>query len=173
MITREEELEAQALHARGWSISKIARHLGIDRKTVRAYLNGERAPGQRARSTPEVFEPFAGYVAQRLADDRHVWATTLFDELVELGYSGSYSSMTAAIRVRGLRPPCPGCAAGQHRQSGIIDHHRVRKLNGTGSSCRNRRRCGGWTGMRICWSARWRIRRGSAAGWRSGRTSRT
>lgn len=122
MITREEELEAQALHARGWSISKIARHLGIDRKTVRAYLNGERVPGQRARSTPEVFEPFAGYVAQRLADDRHVWATALFDELAGLGYSGSYSSMTAAIRVRGLRPPCPGCAAGRHRESGIIDH---------------------------------------------------
>ncbi len=122
MITREEELEAQALHARGWSISAISRHLGIDRKTVRGYLRGERTPGQRARSTPEVFEPFAGYVAQRLADDRHVWATALFDELVGLGYTGSYSSMTAAIRVRGLRPPCPGCAATGHRESGIIDH---------------------------------------------------
>lgn len=121
MITREEELEAKALHARGWSISAISRHLGIDRKTVRSYLNGERTPGVRARSAPAVFEPFAAYVAQRLADDRHLWATALFDELVELGYAGSYSSMTQAIRARGLRPACPGCAAG-HRESAIIEH---------------------------------------------------
>lgn len=71
MMTREEELEAQALRARGWSISAIARHLELDCKTVRAYVNGERSPGVRARSTPAVFEPFASYVAQRLADDRH------------------------------------------------------------------------------------------------------
>ena len=47
-----------------------------DRKTIRAYVFGERVPGVRRRSTPQVFEPFAGYVSQRLADDRHVWAST-------------------------------------------------------------------------------------------------
>ena len=60
MLTWEEELEAEALFKRGWTISAIARHLGRDRKTVRAYLSGERVPGVRRRSTPEVFEPFAG-----------------------------------------------------------------------------------------------------------------
>ena len=35
-------MEAHALRIRGWSISAIARHLDRDRKTVRAYLNGER-----------------------------------------------------------------------------------------------------------------------------------
>ncbi len=122
MLTWEEELEAEALLKRGWSISAIARHLGRDRKTVRGYLSGERTPGVRRRSTPEVFEPFAAYVAQRLADDRHVWASTLFDEVVELGYPGSYPSFTRALRARGLRPPCPACTAGQHRESAIIDH---------------------------------------------------
>lgn len=122
MLTWEEELEAEALFKRGWTISAIARHLGRDRKTVRAYLSGQRVPGVRRRSTPEVFEPFAAYVSQRLADDRHVWASTLFDEVVELGYPGSYPSFTRALRARGLRPPCPECAAGQHRESSIIDH---------------------------------------------------
>jgi transposase len=122
MLTWEEELEAEALFKRGWTISAIARHLGRDRKTVRAYLSGERVPGVRRRSTPEVFEPFAAYVRQRLADDRHVWASTLFDEVVELGYPGSYPSFTRALRDRGLRPPCPACAAGAHRQSAIIAH---------------------------------------------------
>jgi transposase len=122
MLTWEEELEAEALFKRGWTISAIARHLDRDRKTVRGYLSGERTPGVRRRSTPDVFEPFVAYVAQRLADDRHVWATTLFDEVVELGYAGSYPSFTRALRSRALRPPCPACAAGSHRESSIIDH---------------------------------------------------
>jgi transposase len=122
MLSREEELEAQALFKRGWSISAIARHLDRDRKTIRGYLSGERVPGVRRRSTSDVFEPFAGYVGQRLADDRHVWATTLFDEVVELGYAGSYASFTRALRAGALRPPCAACAAGSHRESAIIDH---------------------------------------------------
>src|SRR5690242_15260473 len=122
MLTWEEELEAEALFKRGWTISAIARHLGRDRKTIRAYVSGERVPGVRRRSTPQVFEPFAGYVSQRLADDRHVWASTLFDEVVELGYRGSYPSFTRALRERRLRPPCPACTAGAHRESAIIEH---------------------------------------------------
>ncbi len=100
----------------------IARHLGRDPKTIRAYLSGERTPGVRRRSTPEMFDQFAGYVTQRLADDRHVWATTLFDEVVELGYPGSYPSFTRALRAQELRPGCATCASGSHRESAIIDH---------------------------------------------------
>src|SRR3712207_2705894 len=122
MFTWEEELEAEALFKWGWTISAIGRHLRRDRKTVRAYLTGKWIPGERRRSTPDGFEPYVGYVTQRLADDRHVWATTLFDEVVELGYPGSYPSFTRALRARGLRPPCPACAAGAHRESSIIDH---------------------------------------------------
>ena len=122
MLTWEEELEAEALFKRGWTISAIARHLGRDRKTVRAYLCGQRTPGERRRSSPDPFERYVGYVAQRLADDRHVWASTLFDEVAELGYVGSYPSFTRALRDRGLRPVCPACTAGQHRESAIIDH---------------------------------------------------
>jgi transposase len=122
MLTWEEELEAEALFKRGWTISAIARHLGRDRGTVRGYLSGERTPGERRRSTPDVFEPYVGYVTQRLADDRHAWATTLFDEVVELGYPGSYPSFTRALRARQLRPPCPACTAGRHRESSIIEH---------------------------------------------------
>ena len=41
MLTQGEDVEAHALRQRGWSISAIARHLDRDRKTVRAYLNGQ------------------------------------------------------------------------------------------------------------------------------------
>jgi transposase len=60
MLSLEDEVEAHALRRRGWSISAIARHLGVDRKTVRGYLNGERVPGQRARSVPLFIEQSRG-----------------------------------------------------------------------------------------------------------------
>ncbi|WP_443060010.1 terminase gpP N-terminus-related DNA-binding protein [Streptomyces sp. NBC_00467] len=40
----------------GWRIPVIARHLGTDRKTIRAYRNGERTAGRR-RQAPDAFVP--------------------------------------------------------------------------------------------------------------------
>jgi transposase len=110
------------LRQQGWSISAIARHLGRDRKTVRAYLNGQRAPGQRVRSQPDQFAPFLDYCRLRLADDPHLWATTLYDEITELGYRGGYSSFTRALRTHRLRPHCEPCAAAKGRDVAIIAH---------------------------------------------------
>ncbi len=47
MLVQEECVEVHALKRRGWSISAISRHLGRDRKTVRAYLLGERMPSEQ------------------------------------------------------------------------------------------------------------------------------
>ena len=85
MITREEDIDAHALHRQGWTISAIARHLGRDRKTIRAYLRGDREAGVRAPAAADPFGPFAAYCTARLAEDPHLWATTLFDEVTALG----------------------------------------------------------------------------------------
>ena len=77
MITREEDIDAHALHRQGWTISAIARHLGRDRKTIRAYLRGDREPGVRAPAAADPFGPFAAYCKARLTEDPHLWATTL------------------------------------------------------------------------------------------------
>ncbi len=122
MLSREEDVEAHALRRQGWSITRIAAHLGRDRKTIRGYLNGERAPGERARAAPDLFAPFAEYCRIRLADDPHLWASTLFDEVVELGYPGAYPSFTRAVRARALRPHCEACAGSRGRDAAIIDH---------------------------------------------------
>ncbi len=122
MLSLDDDVEAFALREQGWSISAIARHLGVDRKTVRAYLNGERVAGQRKRSAPLLIEPFVDYCRMRLSDDPHLWASTLFDELVELGFGGSYQSLTLAIRQLGLRPHCEPCHATKGRDSAIIEH---------------------------------------------------
>jgi transposase len=108
MLTREDDVDAHALHRRGWTISAIARHLGHDRKTVRAYLSGGRVAGQRRRAEPDPFEPFAGYCRERLGEDPHLWATTLFDELLELGYDApiprSPASCGPAVCARPVNP---------------------------------------------------------------------
>ena len=54
MLTQEDDIDAHALRKRGWSISAIARHLGRDRKTIRAYLSGERTAGVRAPAGEDV-----------------------------------------------------------------------------------------------------------------------
>ncbi len=114
-------MDAHALRRQGWTISAIARHLGRDRKTIRAYLNGERTAGQR-RQTPDAFVPFLPYCRQRLADDPHLWVSTLFDEVVGLGYEGAYSTFTRALRRYRVRPHCEHCHASTGRDVAVIAH---------------------------------------------------
>ncbi len=115
-------VEAHALRKQGWTITAIANHLGVTRATVRGCLSGKRTPGQRARSVPDPFAEFTEYCRLRLVGDPHLWATTLFDEVVELGYAGSYAGFTRALRGRSLRPRCDACAAARGRDRGIIEH---------------------------------------------------
>lgn len=122
MLTRGEDVEAHALRKRGWSISAIARHLGRNRRTVRAYLNGQREPGRRRAAGPDGFAPVEQYCRIRLAQDPHLQATTLFEEVVGLGYAGGYSSLTRAIRVRRLRPHCEPCHQVKGRDVARIVH---------------------------------------------------
>ena len=84
MLTWGESVEAHALRKRGWSVSAIARHLDRDRKTVRAYLAGQREPGKRKPAGPDQFGRVAEYCRIRFADDPHLFATALFEEVGEL-----------------------------------------------------------------------------------------
>lgn len=116
MLTREDDVDAHALSRQGWTISAIARHLGHDRKTIRNYLNGKRTGGVRAKAAGDPFEPFVDYCRARLAEDPHLWATTLFDELQPLGFAGANGArrvsvamwrVRAAVRADGQDPRRP------------------------------------------------------------------
>ena len=122
MLTREDDVDAHALRRQGWTISAIARHLGHDRKTIRAYLTGGRVAGQRASTADDPLAPFVGYLKQRLADDPHVWATALFDEIVKLGFDRSYPTFTRGLRTHRLRPHCEPCASSAGRDHAVIAH---------------------------------------------------
>ncbi|MFD8702213.1 IS21 family transposase [Kitasatospora sp. NPDC059648] len=108
LLSWKEYLEAVRLHRQGWSIIRISRHLGRDRKTVRSYLRGERLPGTRIPPR-DGFLQFLPYCRQRLAEDPHLAATVLFEEIVDLGYEGGYSTFTGALRRHQARPRCRQC----------------------------------------------------------------
>jgi hypothetical protein len=63
MLTQEDDVDAHALRRQGWTISAIARHLGHDRSTIRAYLDGGRIAGRVASTLADPLGPFVGYVA--------------------------------------------------------------------------------------------------------------
>ncbi|MGQ0680340.1 MAG: Mu transposase domain-containing protein [Actinomycetota bacterium] len=122
MISRGEDVEAAALKKRGWSIAAIARHLGRDRKTVRAYLKGEAEPGVRKSSRSDPLEPYISYLEARFTDNSHIWASALYDEVVPLGYSQSYVSFARQMRLAQLRPHCDACAGVRGREYADIEH---------------------------------------------------
>ncbi len=122
MLSERSSVDIHPLHRQGFTISEIARRTHHDRKTIRAYLNGDRAPGVRQSASSDAFEAFVDYVTARLTEDPHLWAATLLDELVALGYSGSYPTLTRQIRARGLRPACTACAHVTQRPNAIIEH---------------------------------------------------
>jgi len=122
MLSTGEDVEADALFKRGWKISAIARHLGRDRGTITNYLNGVSQPGVRRSSVPDPLAPFTDYVKARFADDPHLWASALFDEVVPLGYGGSYVSFARQLRLAGLRPHCEACSGVAGRETIEIDH---------------------------------------------------
>jgi Mu transposase, C-terminal domain len=122
MLTWGEAVEVHALRERGWSIAAIARHLGRDPKTIRAYVNGERVPGARRRSAPDPLAPFVDYLVARFADDPHIWASALYDEVGRLGYGLSYVSFARQLRAHKLRPHCQACSGVRGRATIEIQH---------------------------------------------------
>lgn len=120
MLTEEDDVEIHALYARGWSVSAISRHTGRDRKTVAKYVKGQVAVRERA---PSCLEPFRGYVTARFAEDPHLPAVTLLEELADAGFDRSYPTLVRELRRLDLRPLCLVC---QHRRGRAptveIDH---------------------------------------------------
>jgi hypothetical protein len=108
MIPERDARQAITLAGQGANVSEIARQLGHDRKTIRIYLNGHRAPGQ-PRPHADSFAPFAAYIRQRAQDDRHLRSTGLHREITALGYAGSYSAFTRELRSHAITASCGTC----------------------------------------------------------------
>ncbi len=92
------------LRREGMSISAIARRVGLDRKTVRRYIDRGLEPpayGPRERRETKV-KPFERYIGERLAAFPELTATRLLREIRALGYDGGYTAVKQVARA--LRP---------------------------------------------------------------------
>ncbi len=69
MLSEEDDVDIHALKRQGMTISEIARRTDHDRKTIRAYLAGQRTPGVRRRAAPDPFDAFVDYVTPAVVDN--------------------------------------------------------------------------------------------------------
>jgi transposase len=120
MLTEEDDVEINALAARGWSVSAISRHTGRDRKTVSKYL---AAPRPLRAPAPSCLAPYGAYIVARFDDDPHLEATVLHRELVAAGFVRAYTTLVGELRRLQLRPVCLVCAHRRGEQvTTEIDH---------------------------------------------------
>lgn len=92
------------LHRQGLSVSAIARQCGLDRKTVRRYIERGLEPptyGPR-KPRPTLLDPFTGYLRERVKAYPGLTGARLLRELKEHGYQGCYTAVTDFLRV--VRP---------------------------------------------------------------------
>jgi transposase len=104
MQCEEDWLVMHALHVHhGWSISKLAKEFGVNWRTAHRYAIADAVPRYRPRQRPaELTEAQLAHLERRLGRCADLRATTLYRELRELGYEGSYPSLVR--RVRAIRP---------------------------------------------------------------------
>ncbi|WP_241245466.1 hypothetical protein [Microbacterium sp. KRD172] len=103
------------------TISEIARRTNHDRKTIRAYLNGERTPGRRERAEPDAFDAFVDYVTAKLTEDPHLWAVTIpaYPPALSIQTLSSASSSPRSAPGIGTRPTPAPCSQSSWRPSAI------------------------------------------------------
>jgi transposase len=88
------------LHRQGVTVSAIARHVGLDRKTVRRYIaRGLEPPvyGPRKPRTTQLHR-FEQYLRERIAAFPQLTGRRLHRELREIGYTGGYTILTEFLR---------------------------------------------------------------------------
>ena len=93
------------LKRQGLSLSAIARQSGLDRKTIRKYLDrGLEAPAYTPRDPrPCMIDPYSGYLRERVTRYPDLSGRRLFREIRDLGYEGGYTAVTDFLR--DVRPP--------------------------------------------------------------------
>ena len=96
MLRLEDFMEIQQLHHEGWSVTEIARHLSIDRKTVRKYLREAPRAYERKPKSWKI-DPWRPWLRERWEQGVHN-ASRLFMEMRKRGYDGCYTQVKTTVR---------------------------------------------------------------------------
>lgn len=96
MLNLEEFMKIRDLKQQGWSVSAIAAHLDLDRKTVRKHLVEAPQSYKRESPAPCKIDPYRPYLRERWEAGVHN-ASKLLDEIRARGYEGGYSQLKLAV----------------------------------------------------------------------------
>jgi transposase len=100
--------EVAGLHGKGWSLSGIARTTGLDRKTVRTWLQLGQPPAWRKPRRGSAVDPYADHLRRRWAEGCRN-ATRLWREIRALGFAGQAGVVRDWLRpLRAADPVSPG-----------------------------------------------------------------
>ncbi|PSR23298.1 MAG: transposase [Sulfobacillus thermosulfidooxidans] len=110
--------DIKVMQAQGYSISAIADHLHIDRKTVRKYMQQTdfSVPVPRPVGRPSKLDPYKTTIDAWLEEDHHQWykqrhtAQRIYDRLVDEfpEWSGSYRTIRRYLQQRRRTAPSTG-----------------------------------------------------------------
>ncbi len=93
-------MDIQLFHRRGLSQREIAEKLGISRNTVAKYLHnpaqGVAGPAYPRRASQ--LDPYAANIKAWLEEDFEYKATWIYDQLVKIGFAGSYEIVKRKVR---------------------------------------------------------------------------
>jgi transposase len=158
MMTQEEFVDVQEMHAAGMTLSEIADATGYHRTTIAKWIANGGPPAQRAPAADRVVltDRWQTRIAELLDTQPALLSTSLHDLLTAEGFDGSYVTVVReARRIRGPRFRAAKAASvpietapGAEAQFDFCD------VSGDATAW-------GWTGklwcfgMILCWS-RWR-----------------
>jgi transposase len=97
MITEDDFGAIQALKRQGMKKKKVARILGLDRKTVSKYWKLDRCPKAEQAKKASLLDRFHGHLLKRLPETDYCAAVCLL-ELRRMGYTGGYTILKDFVR---------------------------------------------------------------------------
>jgi transposase len=89
--------EVCRLREQGWTLSAIADQLGLDRNTVRKYVQARAFAQRQARGPqPSLLDPYKPYILERSPGGCHI-GTVILREVEARGYRGGQTTLLAYI----------------------------------------------------------------------------
>jgi transposase len=106
MITIEERFMIKHLHKEGVPKTRIARELGLSRRTIDRAIDGDDKHGSKRERQPRgsMLDPYRDYIKGRL-DKYDLTATRILGEIKRQGYPGSYTILRQYVQqLKGAKP---------------------------------------------------------------------